>query len=44
MAGQVARMEMKNTYQILGAVPEATRSFGRSRRRWENNIKRIIWK
>jgi len=44
MAGQVARTKMKNSYQILGAVPEATRSLGRSRRRWENNIKWITWK
>jgi len=28
MAGQVARTEMKNSYQILGAVPEATNHLG----------------
>jgi hypothetical protein len=28
MAGQAARMEVKNSYQILGVVPEATRSIG----------------
>jgi hypothetical protein len=44
MAGQVAGTEMKILYQILGAVPEATRPLGRSRRRWENNIKRLTWK
>jgi len=44
MAGQVAHMEKKNTYKILGAVPEATRSLGRSRSRWENSIKWITWK
>jgi hypothetical protein len=42
--GQAARMEVKNSYQILGVVPEATRSLGRPRRRWENNIKQIIQK
>jgi hypothetical protein len=47
-AGHVARMEaMKNTYSNLVVIPERKRPLGRSRRRWESNIrmdlKEIEW-
>jgi hypothetical protein len=39
-AGNVARMgEMGNVYSIFVGKSEGKRSFGRPRRRWENNIK-----
>jgi hypothetical protein len=39
-AGHVARMgEGKNIYRILVGRPEGKRPLGRSRRRWEDNIK-----
>jgi hypothetical protein len=37
---EVARMgEMRNTYKILAAKPEGKRPLGRSRRRWEDNVR-----
>jgi hypothetical protein len=43
-AGHVARMgEMKNSYNILVGKPEGKRSFGRPRRRWEDNIGMDFW-
>jgi hypothetical protein len=42
-AGHVARMgETKNAYRILVGKPEGKRSLGRPRRRWVDNIKRIL--
>jgi hypothetical protein len=39
-AGHVARMRKKrNAYRILVGKPEGKRPLGRSRRRWEDNIK-----
>jgi hypothetical protein len=39
-AGYVARMgEKRDAYRILVGIPEGRRPFGRSRRRWEDNIK-----
>ena len=39
-AGYVARMgEMRGVYRVLVGKPEGKRSFGRPRRRWEDNIK-----
>ena len=39
-AGHVARMEKsRNTYRVLVGKPEGKRPLGRSRRRWEDNIK-----
>jgi hypothetical protein len=39
-AGHVARMgEMRNAYKMLVGKPERKRPLGRSRRRWEDNIK-----
>jgi hypothetical protein len=39
-AGHVARMgEMRGAYNILVGSPEWRRPLGRSRRRWEDNIK-----
>ena len=39
-AGHVARMEQfRNTYRVLVGKPESKRPLGRSRRRWEDNIK-----
>jgi hypothetical protein len=39
-AGHVARMgEGRAAYRILVWIPEGRRPFGRSRRRWEDNIK-----
>jgi len=38
--GYVARMgEMRNVYKILVAKPEGKQPLGRSRHRWEDNIK-----
>ena len=38
--GRVARMgEWRGIYRGLVAKPESERLFGRSRRRWEDNIK-----
>jgi len=37
---RVVRMgEMRNIYKILVVNPEGKRSFGRPRRRWEDNIR-----
>jgi hypothetical protein len=39
-AGHVARMgETRNVYRILVRKPEGTRSLGRPRRKWVDNIK-----
>ena len=39
-AGHVARMEEgRNAFKILTGKPTENRSFGRSRRRWEDNIR-----
>jgi hypothetical protein len=39
-AGHVARREAKrNAYMILVGKPEGKRPLGRSRRRWEDNIR-----
>ena len=39
-AGHVARMEQFiNAYRILVGKPESKRPLGRSRRRWDDNIK-----
>ena len=38
--GHVARLrDRRGAYRILGGTPETSRPLGRSRRRWENNIK-----
>ena len=39
-AGHVARMvERRDTYRVLVGKPEGKRPLGRTRHRWENNIK-----
>ena len=39
-AGHVARMEEgRGVHKVLVGKPEGKRSFGRPRRRWEDNIK-----
>jgi len=39
-AGHVARMcEKRVVYRVLVGKPEGNRTLGRSRRRWEDNIK-----
>ena len=39
-AGHVARMvERRDAYRVLVGKPEGKRPLGRTRRRWENNIK-----
>ena len=41
-AGYVARMEQyRNAYTVLVGKPEGKRPLGRTRRRWEENIKII---
>jgi hypothetical protein len=39
--------EIRNAYKILVGKPEGSRSLGRPRRRWEDNIKielsEIVW-
>jgi hypothetical protein len=35
-------MDDKNTYEIIVGKPEAKKPFGRSERRWEDNIKTDI--
>ena len=38
--GHVARMEKsRNAYRVLAGKPEGKRPLGRTRRRWEDNIK-----
>jgi hypothetical protein len=37
--GHVAPMETRNAYRILVGKPEGTRSLGRPRHMWEDNIK-----
>jgi hypothetical protein len=42
-AGHVARIgEKRNAYKILVGEPEGKRAVGRSRDRWEDNIKIIL--
>jgi hypothetical protein len=42
-AGHVARIgEMKNAYKILVGKPEGRRTFGRTKRRREDNIKTVL--
>jgi hypothetical protein len=42
-AGHVARMwETRNAYRILVGKPEGKRRLGRPRRRWVDNIKKIL--
>jgi hypothetical protein len=44
MGGHVACMgEMRNVYNILVGKPEVKRSLGRSRYKWENNIRMSFW-
>jgi len=44
-AGHVARMgERKGVYRVLVGKPEGRRPLGRSRRRWEDNIKMDLQK
>jgi hypothetical protein len=39
-AGHVARTgDMRNAYKVLGGRPEVRRPLGRSRRRWEDNVR-----
>ena len=38
-AGHVARLELRGAYRALAGRPEGNKSFGRPRRRWEENIK-----
>jgi len=38
-AGHVARMGRREVYKVLVGKPEGKRLLGRSRRRWEDNIK-----
>jgi hypothetical protein len=41
--GHVARLrKMSNVYKILVGKPEGKRPLGRSRRRWEDNIRMYI--
>jgi hypothetical protein len=43
-AGHVARMgESEGVYRALVGKREGKRPFGRSRRRWEDNIKMTLW-
>jgi hypothetical protein len=43
-AGQAARMgEMRNAYRILVGKSEGNRPLGRSKPRWEYNIKNGFW-
>ena len=40
LAGHVAHMEQsRNAYRVLVGKPEGKRPLGRTRRRWEDNIK-----
>ena len=42
-AGHVARMEEgRSAFKILTGTPAGNRSLGRSRRRWEDNIRMIL--
>jgi len=38
-AGHVARIGERRVYRVLVGKPEGKRTLGRSRRRWEDNIK-----
>jgi hypothetical protein len=35
--------EMRNAYEVLLGKPEGLRPLGRTRRRWEDNIKMYLW-
>jgi hypothetical protein len=42
-AGNVASMrEARSTYWVLVGKPEGKRPFGRSRRRWKDNVKMVL--
>jgi hypothetical protein len=42
-AGHVAHMgERRSVYRVLEGKPEGKRALGRPRRRWEDNIKRVL--
>jgi len=44
-AGRVAHMgERRGIYRVLVGIPEGKRPLGRPRHRWEDNIKRWIFK
>jgi hypothetical protein len=44
MGGHIARMvTMRNAYNILVWKPVGKRQLGRSRRRWEDNIRMDFW-
>jgi hypothetical protein len=38
-AGYVARMEERGVYRVLVGKPEGKRPLGKTRRRWDNNIR-----
>jgi len=43
-AGHVAHVEdMRNSYKIFIRKPEGKRPHGRSRHRWEDNIRMDLW-
>jgi hypothetical protein len=43
LAGHVARMgEKRNVYRLLVGKPGGKRPLGRPRRRWVDNIKRVL--
>ena len=43
-AGRVAfRVERRDVYRVLVGKPEIKKSFGKSRRRWEENIKMDLY-
>jgi len=45
LAGHVARLgERRGVYRVLVGKPEGKRPLGRSRRRWEDNIKADLQK
>jgi hypothetical protein len=35
--------EMRDVYRVLGGRPEGKRSLGRTRHRWEDNMKIDLW-
>jgi hypothetical protein len=35
--------EKRNAYRILVGKPEGKRPLGRPRRRWEDNIRMVVW-
>ncbi|KDR21941.1 hypothetical protein L798_00493, partial [Zootermopsis nevadensis] len=43
-AGHVARMDgTRGVHRVLVGKPEGKRPLGRSRRRWEDNVRRDLW-